>query len=57
MKQIVLSFVKLANRLGNPRLISEGDGAAAQKDISDTSQYSSDKKLKKKQSKTTGERR
>lgn len=57
MKQIVVSFIQLAKRLGNPRLISERDGAAAQKDNSDTSQYSSDAKLKKKQNKTTGERR
>ncbi|VAI87563.1 unnamed protein product [Triticum turgidum subsp. durum] len=57
MKQIVVSFIQLAKRLGNPRLISERDGAVAQKDNSDTSQYSSDAKLKKKQNKTTGERR
>lgn len=57
MKQIVVSFIQLAKRLDSPRLASERDGAAAQKDNSDTSQYSSDAKLKKKQNKAAVERR
>ncbi|XP_035819342.1 histone-lysine N-methyltransferase ATXR3-like [Zea mays] len=51
VKQIVVSFIQLAKRLGNPRYISERNGAAAQ-DSLDISQYSFDTKLKKKQNKT-----
>jgi hypothetical protein len=57
MKQIVVAFIQLAKKLENPRLISDRDGTAVQKDSSDMSQYSSDLKLKKKQSKTMSERR
>ncbi|XP_020400899.1 uncharacterized protein [Zea mays] len=51
VKQIVVSFIQLAKRLGNPRYIFERNGAAAQ-DSLDISQYSFDTKLKKKQNKT-----
>jgi [histone H3]-lysine4 N-trimethyltransferase ATXR3 len=54
IKKIVVSFIQLAKRLGNPSYISERNGAAAQKDSLDISQYSSDAKLKKKQNKSKG---
>jgi [histone H3]-lysine4 N-trimethyltransferase ATXR3 len=54
IKKIVVSFIQLAKRLGNPSYISERNEAAAQKDSLNFSQYSSDAKLKKKQNKSRG---
>ncbi|AQK40850.1 Histone-lysine N-methyltransferase ATXR3, partial [Zea mays] len=53
IKQIVVSFIQLAKRLGNPRYISDRYGAGAQ-DSLDINQYSFDTKLKKKQNKIRG---